>query len=294
MPLLKGSKMKKAKRNNANIAVVGLLGLLAMAGLCYVNSADGSSDDVLILTDKNTVSLALPINGESVKDVQQSLLNISYASSRSAPIYLVLNSPGGSIDDGRHLIDTAKALPQKVSTISMFSASMSFIIAQYLGERYVLEDSTIMAHRATASGMEGQIPGSLLSRVLALLEALTEVEEVVASRAKISLDQYHTLTANELWMSGKSAVQLGFADKIVRVRCDSSLNGPGASRTIDLGFVQVDVQFHKCPLITSPINIKVHGDLSSVTAQAQKKAFFESIYNRQQYVKDYGNSLVIK
>lgn len=285
---MKGSSVKLP------LLIVLMIVAIVVGTMYYSTLAEGGEEKVVVLSSRNTVSLNMPIQGNTARDVEQSLLNISSQSGKGRTIYLVLNSPGGSIDDGRHIIDVAKSLPQRVDTISMFSASMSFIISQYLGTRYVLEDSTLMSHRATAEGMGGQVPGSLISRVMALFFSITELEKTIAERAHMPLDEYRKITANELWLTGTAAVQSGFADRVVKVRCDKSLNGPGAIQELDLGFVTAKVQFHKCPLITAPIAVTIDSPTASWAAKEQERAFMESIYDRRLYVRNHGDTLIIK
>lgn len=208
--------------------------------------------DVIVLSDNNTVSLALPIDATSASYVQKDLMNKDLALPKGKPIYLVLNSPGGYVDAGMGIIEMAKGLDRPVHTISMFSASMSFIISQKLDTRYVLESSTLMSHRVRSSGMGGEIPGSLQSRVDSLFNMTTEIDTAVSSRAGMSLPAYRERIANEMWISGAEAVASKFADKLISVKCDKSLAGYGAEQTVDVILFSVRVRFPKCPLITEP------------------------------------------
>jgi ATP-dependent protease ClpP protease subunit len=52
--------------------------------------------------------------------------------SSNEPIYLFLNTPGGSIQTGLEIIESLKGLDRPVSTVTLFAASMGFQIAQNL------------------------------------------------------------------------------------------------------------------------------------------------------------------
>lgn len=225
-------------------------------------SAVTAQNDLLILSDKNTINLNMPIDGASAKTVQLALLEKSAKLSPSANIYLFLNSPGGSISDGQRIIETAHGIPQKVHTVSLFSASMSFIISQYLGNRYITESGVMMSHRAYAGGIEGQIPGNLITRTLFTLAQIVAVDAFVAKRAGIPTKQYQDLIANELWMGPVEAESLRMADKTVRIRCDSSLRGPAAPVKLQVFIFNVELTYHKCPLITEPLSIKLADDIT--------------------------------
>lgn len=214
----------------------------------------GSADqsDVLVLSERNTVSLQLPVSNESVTDLQREFIAKSDKLPPSTPMYLVLNSPGGSVDAGLQLVETLKGLPNPIHTIQMFSASMSFMISQLLGTRYVMQNSTLMAHPAYIGGVEGQVPGSFITRANAISDDIAALSSVVAKRAGLSLPQYVALTQNELWLSGPKAVETHFADKVVTVRCDKTLRGLGPTKVIDLFIFRIRLRYDKCPLITMP------------------------------------------
>lgn len=246
------------------------------------SSEGGEKEGLIVLSDRNTINFNLPIMGGSVKDAQVKMMEMSSKLPAKQPIYLVLNSPGGSVDAGNLLIATAKGLPQPVHTISIFSASMSFVVSQYLDNRYVMDNSVLMSHRAYIDGVSGQIPGNLLTRVNFFLEDLTRMDTTIAARAGLKLEQYRYLTANELWLSGDRAIEARFADKMVRVKCDSSLQGPAEPTKIESFFGDVYVTFHKCPLVTEPLEIRASSD--GLAGNAYYQSLF---YDKTSFVRDY-------
>lgn len=261
--------------------LTALIGLGIVAALTYTASAGGQADNTLVLSDRNTVALNMPIDAGSARDVQLELMAKSASLPKSTPIILVLNSPGGSVDAGRMIFETAKGLPQKVNTVSLFSASMSFILSQNLNDRYVLGSTTMMSHRATAGGLEGQLPGSLLTRTLSVLANITELEQQIADRNGYKLADYQKLIADELWMTGQQAVNLRFADRIVNIRCDKSMDGPGRVEIFDLVMFRAKVTFHKCPLITAPISV----EMDSYTMES-RDLFLQAVYDRPGFLRD--------
>lgn len=237
---------------------------------------------VITLSSKNSVSLHNVIDAGSSYKVQQGLMDLASASRK--PIYLVLNSPGGSIEAGRKIIDTAQGIDNEVNTISLFSASMSFITSQYLDHRYVLDSSTLMSHRAAADGVGGEIPGSLINRALSLLSMTQEIDAAVARRANIPINKYQELVRDELWLTGPQAISMGFADELVRVRCDKSLSGPGEKEEFVVFGFKVRVVWHSCPLITQPIEATI--DNKAPEATKNKAELF--LYNPALYLQTYG------
>lgn len=239
--------------------------LLVVMALCGVAEL-AMAERTIVLTSKNTVSLRLPITTETAEHVQRRL--IAAAKTKPKEIYLVLNSPGGSIYAGQLIIETARGLDVPVHTISMFSASMSFITSQLLGKRYAIKSATLMNHRAYVSGLEGTVPGSLFSQILQYTSEVMEISNEVAQRSGKTHEQYLEMLTNELWMTAEVAKGHKFIDEIVRIRCDSSLEGAEPPVTLRAMLFELDVQFSSCPLFTSPINIQAAGASDMDSRQA--------------------------
>lgn len=258
-------------RKYAIIAVLAALSLCL--GLLGEASAPKAPADVLVLNDSNTVVLSLPVFGEPVRDVQIDLLAKS-AKNPSQPMYLFLDTPGGSVSDGLSLIDTAKGLPNPVHTVSKFSASMGFVIAQELGLRYILPSGALMQHRMSG-GVSGDIPGSLNTRLNFFSNEPYNTDEHTAKRAGMDLGKFRELIRDELWLNAKKAVEMKFADRTVKVRCDPSLNGIRKTRLSILMF-DVTLIFHKCPLVSEPVAVeisrfKIKGDEPKAKTTEDKK-----------------------
>lgn len=245
---------------------IALVFVIVLVSLLFTTNLTGNDKDLLILSESNTVSLNTPITEDSVKSLQVELMEKGQKLSSKQPIILTLNSPGGSIDAGFKLIETAKGLGQRVDTLSLFSASMSFITSQYLGVRYTMSNSTLMSHRAYLGGIEGQIPGSFVTRTNHILSGLLDIDKFIANKAGITVAQYESAIANELWMYGEKAVEAKYADRLVRVRCDKSLQGPGKTQHVQILTFEISVTYHKCPLITEPLSIQLGSNSMSAEA----------------------------
>ena len=265
------------------IAIITATFILTLLASLYVDeAATNNGPRTILLTDRNTVSLNMPVNGESASAVQNALMEKASRLRAKDPIYLTLNSPGGSIFDGEKIIETAKGLPNKVHTISIFSASMSFVISQYLSTRYVLDSGVMMSHRAYAEGLSGQVPGNLVTRTLGLLSSLNMMSSVIAQRAGMSLKAYNDLVQDELWMRGKQAVDLKFADEVVQVQCDRSLFGGQEPKVMTvMGFLKVKVTWAKCPLVVAPLNVEMP---ESGLSDREREDIYNVFYNRRAFL----------
>lgn len=227
-----------------------LLGLLLSLSVTFCAHASNSS--FIELGDHNTVIMNKPFNSKSVAEVQQKLRKLSSLSNKD--LYLVLDSPGGSIDAGQSLIDFAKGLPNKVHTITLFAASMAYLTAQHLDNRYVVSGAKLMSHRARISGLGGQVPGEANTRLAHITKIVSELLETTAKRVGVSYDDYLHLIYDELWLTGAEAVAKNHADAIVSVKCDDSLKGTYDSQ-VRTFFGTFKVTYSKCPMIRGPVKI---------------------------------------
>lgn len=207
------------------------------------------------LTDQNTLSLNGPVDGSSMQSLMLGLKELNKIKT-SEPIYLLVNSPGGSIYDGFDFIRFAKTSQRPIHTVTIFAASMGFQIVQALGNRYVTNFSTLMSHKASG-GFKGEFPGQLDSRYAHVMSHLIEQDKEVVSRTKgkQTLESYAQLIQNEYWANSSKAIKDGFADEEVTVSCDKSLEG-SKWQTIQTAFGDVDVEFAACPLISEPLSVR--------------------------------------
>jgi ATP-dependent protease ClpP protease subunit len=214
-------------------------------------------DKTLTLEKRNTIVLRGVIEESSVAEVEQKLQQISNNLSKDDEIYLVLDSPGGSVFDGIDLINFILALPQKVNTVTLFAASMAFQIAQNLNTRYVTRNGTLMSHRATVSGVGGQLDGEFESRYKMLKRQTDFLDYVAAARMEMPLKDYKNMIIPEYWVFGFDAVQQKAADKEILLRCGKSIQDGTETQTIDLVIAKVELIYSACPLIRTPLSVKI-------------------------------------
>lgn len=240
---------------------------------------------VIKLEAQNMVVLKGPVTETSVAKAMKELQAASRAVSKNTPIYLVLDTPGGSIMDGMDLIDFAKALPQKVNTVTLFAASMGFQIAQNLDTRYIVRDGTLMSHRARVEGLGGQVKGELETRYKNVRRAVDYLDYVAASRMSMKTPDYEKMIFNEYWVYGFDAVKDKAADEQVLLSCGDSLNGTYSEEFQTL-FGAVKVTFSKCPLIKAPESIEM-GNIKLEDREKVETAMRMSLTDQKTFVDEY-------
>jgi ATP-dependent Clp endopeptidase proteolytic subunit ClpP len=135
----------------------------------------------------------------------------------SEPMTIIINSPGGSVFDGALILSAIEAAKGPVNTLCVqMCASMAAMIHQYGTNRLMLNRSVLMFHPA-AGGVSGTLD-QIGSRYNLFKSFIGKMEQNVATRAKISFNEYKQRATIELWIDAEDSVNQGFADKIVFVR----------------------------------------------------------------------------
>lgn len=249
-----------------------LLVLLVMVPATVSMSKETAKAGTVTLTADNLIILNSEVDGEStakviskVKELDAKLsgsLKKKLSGGSDAPLYLFLNTPGGSIQAGLEMIEAIKGTGRNVHTITLFAASMGFQIAQNLDRRIIIKNGVLMSHRAKG-GFEGefggQAPSQIDSRYALWKSRLDELDAQTVSRTggKQTMASYQKQYASEMWLTGQQSVDQGYADEVMSVKCDPSLSGTSTHELLYMGVIPVQYELDNCPLNTSPMNIKV-------------------------------------
>jgi ATP-dependent protease ClpP protease subunit len=226
-----------------------------------VTKAASTGLPVAKLSKDNTAVLFGVVDGTSVSDVIQQIQKLDSSMKSGYPIYLVLYTPGGSIQDGLELIEFLNSVNRPVNTVTIFAASMGFQIAQNAGNRYIIQNGVLMSHKA-AGGFEGEFGdgmsqidsryGLWMSRILEL-----DQQTVKRTNGKQTLKSYRAAYQNELWRTGSQSVKEGYADKVVQASCSKDLNDTTRVQNLEFFGMPIKVTYSGCPLNTNPLSVEV-------------------------------------
>jgi ATP-dependent protease ClpP protease subunit len=257
------------------------------------------AENSITLSKSNTLSLNGVVDGSSVgaviakaKQLDQKLGVAMFGSNK--PLYLFMYTPGGNIQSGLELIEALHGLGRPVHTITLFSASMGFQIVQNLNDRLVLANGLMMSHRAhgTFEGFfGGMTPSQMDQRLRIWVSRTTELDKqtVARTKGKQTLDSYQKAYADEMWLTGQEAVDGGYADRLVTVKCDSSLNGVTTESISFLG-IKIEYDTDECPINTGPMNIRIKdakdkkGQDEEISTEDIKAKFLDSYLKQQRTV----------
>ena len=213
--------------------------------------------NVVVLSEENTVVLHSVMTDDTTSKVLAEILEKDASLAAGKPIYLFLDSPGGSVVAGLDMIQGIQGLGREVKTITSFAASMAFITVQSLDERIIMPHGVLMSHRAKG-GVDGQIPGEMDSRYWFWKKYLNNALKQTAKRLGMSVEQLQNKHRDEWWTSGSNAVAEHTSDRVALVKCDSSLVGTMQEEVQTL-FGPLKVTWSKCPLVKSPLKIDMKG-----------------------------------
>jgi ATP-dependent Clp protease protease subunit len=254
--------------------------VLIICAFLYSSSAGGKeavktkTQTGVSLSEGNSLSMSHVFKPHTVAAIMAKAQVMNDKLAPGKPIYLILDTPGGSVFAGLELIDYLNSLQRPVHTVTIFSASMGFHTSQGLGKRYIVNGGTMMSHKASG-GFRGEFPGQLDSRYKYILDRINMMDGHVVSRTngKYSLKSYQALIENEYWCNSYECVRDGFADEVARVSCDESLSGTrkevvnrmvlqNTSMDSDKEFkvVELALIYSKCPTITGPLGMNIFID----------------------------------
>lgn len=275
------------------LALIALVAIFLFARECQAGAMEQNNKEQRVrteeitLTDRNSVRFNEEFTEIYTAKIQGEIIAKVSKLASDEPLYIVMDSPGGSVFAGAVLIDNLKALGHPIHTITIFSASMGYQLVQNLGTRYILPSGVLMSHRA-AGGVQGQFYGEIESRLQMIKDVVDSLDQVAADRTKTTLEEYKKSVQNELWAVGEKAVKTHQADAIAKATCDKSLRGT-ESRFVNTFLGRIELVFSKCPIITAPIDFKLPNGLRGDEIDADDEESLELFKKVSAFVKErYG------
>ena len=139
----------------------------------------------------------------------------------SKPIYLYINSPGGSVTAGLAIYDTMQHIKSEVVTICVgLAASMgAFLLAAGTkGKRLALPHSRIMIHQPLG-GIQGRRQATDIEiEAKEILRIKKDLNEMLAFHTGQSIEKITKDTDRDYFMSAHEAKEYGLIDKVIEER----------------------------------------------------------------------------
>jgi ATP-dependent Clp protease protease subunit len=138
----------------------------------------------------------------------------------SKPIYLYINSPGGSVTAGMAIYDTMQYIKSEVVTICVgLAASMgAFLLAAGSpGKRLALPHARIMIHQPMGGTGRRQAT-DIDIEAKEILRIRQQLNEIMANRTGQTIERIEKDTDRDYFLSAEEAVTYGLIDKVVEGR----------------------------------------------------------------------------
>lgn len=214
----------------------------------------------ITLTNDNTLVMNKAFRWSTVAKILLQAKKMDANLPSGYPIFLVMDTPGGGITSGLELIEFLSSINRPVHTITLYAASMGFQAVQGLGNRYIVKYGILMAHKARGGfyGEFGDGASQLDSRYGLWMKRILEMDKTAVKRSKgyYTLKTFRAAYENELWLNGFDAVKVGLADKVVKVKCDATLNDSRYETFRFWGF-KLMIEYSECPVNSGPLGIRV-------------------------------------
>ncbi|MEC9424550.1 MAG: ATP-dependent Clp protease proteolytic subunit [Actinomycetota bacterium] len=132
------------------------------------------------------------------------------------PIWMYINSPGGSVTSGMAIYDTMQFVGPEVGTICMgLGASMGqfLLCAGAPGKRYALPHARIMMHQPLG-GVRGQASDiAIQAEQMAYTKKM--LQERIAEHTGQTVETIETDSDRDRWFTAEEARDYGIIDKVI-------------------------------------------------------------------------------
>ena len=151
----------------------------------------------LVLAQARYIILYSEIDEISAREINTKLIAMSIKD-RNKPIFLEINSPGGSVTDGIAIINTIQSLPNPVITVINGEAcSMAGIISVVGDRRQIAPNSYWMGH--ALQDIVGGTPQTIKDRGAYLEKLENDLGKIFKAKTKLTDEEFQKMLKGELW-----------------------------------------------------------------------------------------------
>ncbi len=169
----------------------------------------------ITLKEDNTVVVVGEIDSDSARIAQE----ITQKAAHNKTLYVLINSPGGSVLDGALIVNAIQAAGNVTTVCQSLCASMAAIAFSYGKNRLMVDRSLLMFH-AAAGGFQGTFP-QIQNRFTIFNNFVNKFDFEIAKRNGMTLDQFLVKLNPELWLDSEDAVNQHYADGYVNLTLDA-------------------------------------------------------------------------
>jgi ATP-dependent Clp protease protease subunit len=177
----------------------------------------GSGSDSLMerLLKSRQIVVSGEVNEDLVEKIVKQLLVLEADSDK--PIYLYIDSPGGSIDDGFGLYDMIRFIKAPVYTIGMgliASMGVTLFLSVPKERRFSLPNSHFLIHQPLMGGSRG-VATDIEITAQEITKSRETLTQLIADATGKDFETVKKDTERDHWLTAKEALDYGIAGKII-------------------------------------------------------------------------------
>ena len=190
------------------------------------SESDSDEDESKIVRENNHVYFYSEVSRESIfklnillRESEKFVHTISFdLNVKNIPIYLHINSFGGSLYDAYAAVDTIKNLRVPIySIVEGCAASAGTIISVVCNKRFIGKNAHMLIHQLS-SNMWGKM-SEIEDEYKHLNELMKQIKRIYGEYTKISKKELTELLKHDIWLNPQTCIKYGLVDDVY----DSSL-----------------------------------------------------------------------
>ena len=161
------------------------------------------------------------VNEELVEKIVKQLLVLDADSDK--PIYMYIDSPGGSIDDGFGLYDMIRFINAPVYTIGMgliASMGVTLFLSVPKERRFTLPNSHFLIHQPLIGNSSRAVAADIEITANEITKSRETLTRLIADATGKDFDTVKKDTERDHWLTAQEAFDYGIAGKIISSRKD--------------------------------------------------------------------------
>ena len=164
------------------------------------------------------VQVSGPVGSKLAYDVNRQILALAKTDEKK-PIYLFIDSPGGEINSGFSIYDTARFVAPEIYTVVVgLAASMGSLIALCAKKenRLGFPNSKFLIHQPLISGVIQGSASEIDIHARDIVKTRERINQLYAKETGHSIESIREATDRDNWMTAEEAKTFGLISKIIK------------------------------------------------------------------------------
>lgn len=174
------------------------------------------------LIDQRIVMISGPVSSKLAYEINRKLIAMEKADPNK-PVYLWIDSPGGEINSGFSIYDTARFIqPEVYTVVAGLAASMGSLIALCAKKenRLAFPNSKFLIHQPLISGTIYGSAADVDIHARDIIKTREKINKLYAQETGKPFAVICEATDRDNWMSAEEAKEFGLISKIISKRSE--------------------------------------------------------------------------